>query len=162
MGRESKRFAWYARPQAGQDLLQCRRCNCQRRHNRWRRRMARQVHANRPSKCKKVSKKQSRTHMPGTIQHIVELVPKMPSLLGVLIKLDGEKRRPLRPRPCIPMSLVRVVVHKGSITAVLPLLVVLGNVGQIPILVHVVRKNEKASLGRVAKAVGRRRWECAQ
>jgi hypothetical protein len=93
--------------------------------------------------------------MPGTVQHIVELVPKMPTLLSVLIKLDGEKRRALRPRPCIPMSLVRVVVHKGSITAVLPLLVVLQNFGQIPILIDVVRKNEKASLGRVAKAVGR-------
>lgn len=161
MGWGSKRFAWYARPQAGQDLLWCRRYNYQRRHNRWCRRMARQVHANRPSKCKNV-RKQSRTHMPGAIQHIVELVPKMPPLLGVLIKLDSEERRTLRPRPCIPMSLVRVVVHKGSIAAVLPLLVVLGNVGQIPILVHVVRKNEKASLGRVAKAVGRCRWEFAQ
>ena len=100
--------------------------------------------------------------MPGTIQHIVELVPKMPTLLSVLIKLDSEKRRPLRPRPCIPMSLVRVVVHIGSIAAVLPLLVVLKNVGQILILVDVVRKNEKASLDRVAKAVGRCRWEFAQ
>lgn len=100
--------------------------------------------------------------MPGTIQHIVELVPKMPTLLGVLVKLDGEKRRPLRPRPRIPMSLVRVVVHKGIITAVLPLLVVLRNVGQIPILVDVVRKYEKAGLGRVAKAVGRCRREFAQ
>jgi hypothetical protein len=100
--------------------------------------------------------------MPGAIQHIVELVPKMPTLLGVLIKLDGEKRRPLRPRPCVPMSLVRVVVHKGGVAAVLPPLVVLGNVGQIPILVDVVRKNENASLGRVAKAVGRCRWEFTQ
>lgn len=100
--------------------------------------------------------------MSGTTQHIVELVPKMPTLLSVFIKLDGEKRRPLRPRPCIPMSVVRVVVHKGSITAVLPLLVVLGNIGQIPILVDVVRKNEKASTGRVAKAVGRCCGEFAQ
>src|SRR6266852_1326427 len=97
--------------------------------------------------------------MPGTMQHIVELVPEMPTLLRVLIKLDGEKRRPLRPRPRIPMSLVRVVVHKGTITAILPLLVVLENVGQITILVDVVRKYEKAGLGRVAKAVGRCRWE---
>ena len=100
--------------------------------------------------------------MPGTIQHIVELVPKMPTLLRVLIKLDGEQRWPFRPRPCIPMSLVRVVVHKGSITAVLPLLVILEDFGQIPVLVDVVRKNEKASLGRVAKAVGRCCWEFAQ
>ena len=100
--------------------------------------------------------------MPGTIQHVVELVPKMPTLLRVLIKLDGEQRRPLRPRPCIPMSLVRVIVHKGSITAVLPLLVVLENFGQIPVLVDVVRKNEKAGLGCVAKAVGRCRRELAQ
>lgn len=100
--------------------------------------------------------------MPGTLQYIVELVPKMPMLLSVLIKLNGEKRWPLRPRPRIPMSLVRVVVHQGGITAVLPLLVVLGNVGQIPILVDVVRKNEKASLGRVAKTVGRCRGEFTQ
>jgi hypothetical protein len=100
--------------------------------------------------------------MSGAIQHIVELVPKMPTPLSVLIELDGEKRRPLRPRPCVPMSLVRVVVHKGGITAVLPLLVVLGNAGQFSVLVHVVRKDEKATLGRVAKAVGRCRREFAQ
>ena len=100
--------------------------------------------------------------MPGTFQHVVKLVPKMPTLLSVLVKLDCEKRRPLRPRPRIPMSLVRVVVHKRSITAVLPLLVVFGNVGQVPILVDVVRKDEKACLGRVAKAVGRGRWEFTQ
>jgi hypothetical protein len=80
--------------------MQCRQCNYQRCHNRWYRRMARQVHANRVSKCKKV-RKQSRTHMPGAIQHIVELVPKMPSLLSVPIKLDGEKRQPLWPCPCM-------------------------------------------------------------
>lgn len=100
--------------------------------------------------------------MPGTLQYIVEFVPKMPTLLSVLIKLDGEKRRPLRPHPRIPMSFVRVVVHQGSIAAVLPLLIVIGNVGQIPILVDVVRKNEKASLGRVAKTVRRCRWEFTQ
>ncbi len=100
--------------------------------------------------------------MPGTIQHVVELVPKMPTLLSVLIKLNGEKRRSLRPSPRVPMSLVRIVVYKGCITAGLPLLVVLGNVDQIPILVDVVGENEKASLGRVAKAVGRCSWEFAQ
>src|SRR6266403_860453 len=100
--------------------------------------------------------------MPGTIQHIVELVPKMPMPLSVLVKLDGEERRALRPRPRVPMSLVRIVVYQGGMAAVLPLYVVLGDVGQIPILVDVVRKNEKANLARVAKAVGGCRWEFAQ
>ena len=100
--------------------------------------------------------------MPGAIQHVAELVPKMPTPLGVLVKLHGEKRRPLRPRPRIPMSLVGLVVHKGGIAAVLPLLVVLEDAGQVPVFVDVVRKYEEASLGRVAKAVGRSRWEFAQ
>ena len=100
--------------------------------------------------------------MSGTIQHVVELIPKVPMLVSVFRKLDGEKRGSFRHRPCVPVSFERIVVHKGGVTAVLPLLVVLRNFRQIPVLVDTVRKNEHAGLGRVAKAGWRCSWEFAQ
>lgn len=92
------------------------------------------------------------------MQHVVELVSKMP-LPRILVQLDGKERRSLWPCPCVPVSLVRVVVHKCGVTAVLPFLVVLGHFGQIPILVDIVRKEENASLGSITKAGRRRSWE---
>jgi hypothetical protein len=95
------------------------------------------------------------------MQHVVELVSKLP-LPRILVKLDGKERRSLRPCPCVPVSLVRVVVHKCVVTAVLPFLVVLGDFSQISILVDVIRKDENASLGSIAKAGRRRSWEFAK
>lgn len=123
--------------------------------------MAPQVYADRVSKRKK-GRRESGTYMPGTIQHVVKLIPKVPTLISVLIKLDGEKRGSLRHRPRVPVSFERIVVHKGRVTAVLPILVVFRNFRQIPILVDIVRKNQHASLGRIAKAGWRCSWEFAQ
>jgi len=113
-----------------------------------------------PSSARK-EKKRAGTYVPSAMQHIVELVSKLP-FPRILVKLDGKERRSLRPRPCVPVSLVRVVVHKCGVTAVLPFLVVLGHFGQIPILVDIVRKDENASLGSITKAGRRRSWEFAK
>jgi hypothetical protein len=59
------------------------------------------------------------------------------------------------------MSLVRVVIYKGGVPAVLPFIVVLGNFDQVPILVDVFREDEHAGLGRVTKAGWRRSREFA-
>jgi hypothetical protein len=107
------------------------------------------------------NKRAGATYVPSAMQHIVELVSKLP-LFRILIKLDGKERRSLRPCPCVPVSLVRVVVHKCGVAAVLPFLVVLGYFGQIPILVDIVRKDENASLGSITKAGRRGSWEFAK
>jgi hypothetical protein len=116
--------------------------------------MARQVYADRASKVQERKRRSTNVqYMPGPIQHVVELVPKVPTLLGVLEELDGEKRGPLRPPSTCP-SVARIVVHEGGVPATLPLFVVLGNLSQIPVLVDVVREDENACLGRVAKLEG--------
>jgi hypothetical protein len=115
----------------------------------------------RASNPRKRGKRAVTTYVSSAMQHVVELVSKLP-LPSILEKLDGKERRSLRPCPRVPVSFVCVVVHKSVVTAVLPLLVVLGDFGQIPILIDIVRKDEHASLGRVAKARRRRSWEFAK
>ena len=71
--------------------------------------------------------------------------------------LEGEKLGTLRPCSSVPVSLVRIVAHKGGVSAVMPRFVALWNLVQIPAL-----GDEYARLGRVAKAERRRGWEFAQ
>lgn len=101
------------------------------------------------------------TYVSGTVQHVVELVSKVPITPSILGKLDGKERRPLWPRPRVPVSLVRVVVYESGVAAFLPLDVILGNFGQVAVFVDVSRENEYASLGRIAKGGWRRSWEFA-
>ena len=62
----------------------------------------------------------------------------MPLVLSVLRKLDSEKRWPLRPRPSIPVSLIRIVVDEGSVAPFIPLSIVLGNFRQLTVFIDIV------------------------
>jgi hypothetical protein len=102
------------------------------------------------------------TYMSGTVQHVDERVSKMPIPFCILGELDGEEGWPLGPRPGVPMSLVGIVVYESGGTTFLPLVVVLGNFGQISIFVDVVGKDKYASLVCIAKAGRRCGWEFAE
>ena len=95
------------------------------------------------------------TYVSSTMEHVGELLSKMPLVLSVLGQLDGKERWLLRPRPSIPVSLIRFVVYEGSITSFIPLSIVLGNFRQFSVFMNIVRKYEQAGLGRIAEA-GRR------
>ena len=107
-------------------------------------------------------KRAVKTYVFGAMQHVVELVPKVPVLPSILEELDRKERWSLRASPRVPVSLVRVIVYESGVAAVLPLLVVFGDFRQITILVDVVRKDEHTSFCRVAKAGWRRSWEFAK
>ena len=112
-------------------------------------------------KCKE-GKRAVKTYVFGAMQHVVEPVPKVPVLPSILEELDRKERWSLRASPRVPVSLVRVIVYKSGVAAVLPLLVVFGDFRQITILVDVVRKDEHTSFCRVAKAGWGRSWEFAK
>ena len=98
------------------------------------------------------SKRAAKTYVSGAMQHVVELVPKVPVLPSILEELDRKERGSLRASPRVPVSLIRVIVYESGVTAVLPLLVIFGDFRQITILIDAVRKDEHTSFCRVAKA----------
>ena len=68
----------------------------------------------------------------------------MPAPFAIRDKLGGEERRPLRPRPVVPVARR---YQEGSMTRFLPLFVVLRNFDQATIFVEAIGNDEYASLG---------------
>ena len=121
--------------------------------------MAGQVYTNRASKCKQRKKEVTDVHAwyyPARRRTPPQSAKSL-GVLEILEELEGEKLGTLRPCSSVPVSLVRIVAHKGGVSAFMPRFVVLWNLVQIPVLV-----DGHARLGRVAKAERRRGWEFAQ
>ena len=90
-----------------------------------------------------------------SLQEVDEVGTKSPLPVRALAELNTEERRSLRSDPSIPVALERFVVDERSVASILPSLIVLLHLLQVSILVHVVREDEGASLGRVAEVGGR-------
>ncbi len=61
------------------------------------------------------------------MQHIVELIPKVPMLPYILEKLDSKEQWLLQPYPHVLVLLICVIVYESGVPAVLPFVIVLGD-----------------------------------
>lgn len=85
------------------------------------------------------------TYMFSPSQGALEIIVRLPQAILPFRELNAKQLRILLAGPCVPVALISLVVNKGSISSFFPFLILLGHRAQIPIRIHVCRKDQIAS-----------------
>ena len=99
--------------------------------------------------------------MSSALEEVDIFISEGPFARRLFSELDAEQRRSLGPDPCVPMPFERLIVHEGGVTSVLPCFVVLFNLLEVAVRVHVIREDEDTCLGGVPEVGRSRRRELA-